>query len=160
MPVMANWVIEHNDVRDNNRPNQAVPGTFQSALPPGIGILLAGVSDHVIAKNLVGDNHFVGIAVLGWCTANDGTPNNCAAKPPIADPAANNNLISGNRVSANGLNAPPIPVAFLAADLTYFEFEGSSGNCFEKNKPIGFTFVSSEPNGLLPTDGCRKGSKK
>ena len=29
-PVMANWVIEHNDVRDNNRPNEAMPGTFQS----------------------------------------------------------------------------------------------------------------------------------
>ena len=41
-PVMANWVIEHNDVRDNNLPNKAVPGTFQSTLPPGIGILLAG----------------------------------------------------------------------------------------------------------------------
>jgi parallel beta-helix repeat protein len=153
-PVMANWIIEHNDVRDNNLPNPAVPGTFQSALPPGIGILLAGVSDHVIAKNTVADNDFVGIAVLGWCTANDGTPNNCTENPPSADPAANNNLVSLNKLSGNGLNAPPIPIAFLAADITYFEFEGSSGNCFEKNKPSGFTFVSSD--GQLPTDGCKK----
>lgn len=154
-PVMANWVIEQNDVRDNNRPNQAVPGTFQSALPPGIGILAAGVSDHVIAKNTVEDNDFVGIAVLGWCTANDGTPNNCGANPPIADPAANNNRVSQNKLRRNGASPPPIPIAFLAADVTYFEFEGSSGNCFEKNKPDGFTFISSEPDGQLPTDGCR-----
>jgi hypothetical protein len=100
------------------------------------------------------DNDFVGIAVLGWCTANDGTPNNCAANPPIADPAANNNLVSQNKLSGNGTSPPPIPIDFLAADITYFEFEGSSGNCFEKNKPSGFTFNSSEPDGLLPTDGC------
>jgi parallel beta-helix repeat protein len=153
-PVMKNWVIEQNDVRDNNLPNPAVSGTFQSNLPPGIGILLAGVSDHVVAKNTVEDNAFVGIAVLGWCTANEGTPNNCTENPPNADPAANNNVISQNKVSRNGLDAPPIPIAFLAADITYFEFEGSSGNCFEKNKPAGFTFVSSQ--GTLPTDGCKK----
>ena len=64
-----------------------------------------------------------------------------------------------NKLFGNGLNPPPIPVAFLAADATYFEFEGSSGNCFEKNKPAGFTFVSSEPDGLLPTDGCRRPAK-
>jgi Right handed beta helix region len=156
-PVMKNWVIEHNDVRNNNRPNAAAPTTFQGALPPGIGILLAGVSDHVIAKNTVADNVFVGIAVLGWCTANDGTPNNCTANPPIADPAANNNVIALNKLSGNGQNAPPIPIAFLASDITYFEFEGSSGNCFAKNKWAGFSFVSSQPDGLLPTDGCKAG---
>jgi parallel beta-helix repeat protein len=154
LPVMANWVIEHNEVRDNNRPNEAVPGTFQSSLPPGIGILLAGVSDHVIAKNTVADNDFVGIAVLGWCAATNGTPNNCGAKPPIANPQANNNLVAQNKLSSNGTAPPPIPIAFLAADITYFEVEGSSGNCFEKNKPSGFTFVSSAVQ--LPTDGCKK----
>jgi Right handed beta helix region len=154
LPVMANWVIEHNDVRNNNRPNEAVPGTFQSALPPGIGILLAGVSDHVVAKNTVADNAFVGIGVLGWCTANAGTPNDCSLNPPIADPAANNNRVALNTVFRNGLNAPPIPIAFLAADLTYFEFEGSSGNCFDKNRPRSLTFVASTADGQLPTDGC------
>jgi hypothetical protein len=154
LPVMANWVIEHNDVRNNNRPNAAVPGTFQSALPPGIGILVAGVSDHVVAKNSVSGNGFVGIAVLGWCTANDGTDNNCVAKPPIADPAVNNNRIAQNQLFGNGLSPPPVPTIFLAKDVTYFQFENSSGNCFEKNKPAGFTFISSEPDGLLPTDGC------
>jgi parallel beta-helix repeat protein len=160
LPVMANWVIEHNDVRNNNRANAAVPGTFQSFLPPGIGILAAGVSDHVIAKNTVAGNTFVGIGVLGWCTANDGTPNACDLEPPIWDPRANNNLVAQNKLFGNGLNPPPIPVAFLAADATYAQFEpGASGNCFEKNKPSGFTFFSSEPDGLLPTDGCRRPAK-
>ncbi len=67
--ALNNWIIEQNDVRNNNRPNEALPGTFQSALPPGIGILLAGVSGHTIANNNVEGNGFVGIAVLGWCTA-------------------------------------------------------------------------------------------
>jgi cytochrome c peroxidase len=155
LPVMANWVLEHNDVRDNNRPNEAPEGSFQGELPPGIGILLAGVSDHVIAKNTVADNDFVGIAVLGWCTANDGGPNNCVAKPPIWDPAVNNNRVSQNKLFGNGLSPPPVPTAFLAADIAYLEYEGSSGNCFEKNKPAGFTFTAySQPDGLLPTDGC------
>lgn len=156
IPVMANWIIEHNEVRDNNRANAAVPGTFQSFLPPGIGILLAGVSDHVVAKNTVSGNDFVGIGVLGWCTANAGTPNDCSVRPPIWDPRANFNLISQNKLFGNGTSPPPIPISFLAADATYFQFEGSMGNCFEKNKPSGFSFVSSEPDGLLPTDGCRR----
>jgi hypothetical protein len=170
LPVMANWVIEHNDVSDNNRENDAPLGSFQRNLPPGIGILLAGVSDHVVAKNTVADNDFVGIAVLGWCSANSGTPNDCSlpGKAPIADPAVNNNQISQNKLARNGLSPPPISIAFLAADLTYFTSplfgENSSGNCFEKNKPSGYTsfsatiaLVGGVPTivpGPLPTDGC------
>jgi nitrous oxidase accessory protein NosD len=153
LPVMANWVLEQNHIYDNNLPNPAPPTSFQGALPPGIGVLLLGVSDHVVAKNTVENNNFVGIGVLGWCTATSTNPlRNCFVDPPQADPAANDNQISQNKVSGNGGSPPGTPVDFLAADITYFEFEGSSGNCFEKNKPAGFTFVSSE--GTLPTDGC------
>jgi len=158
LPVMANWVIEHNDVRNNNRENDAPVGSFQSFLPPGIGILVAGVSDHVVAKNTVADNDFVGIGLLGWCAANFETDNDCRLNPPIADPAVNNNLVALNTVLRNGGKPPMIPIAFLAADITYFTSplfgEFSSGNCFEKNRPAGFSFISSEPDGLLPTDGC------
>jgi hypothetical protein len=133
LPEMANWVFEYNYIHDNNLPNPAPPESFQAGVPPGIG-------------------------VLGWCTATATNPlRNCIADPPQADPAANNNRVSQNQVSGNG-GSPPGGGAgdldFLAADITYFEFEGSSGNCFEKNKPEGFTFVSSEPDGQLPTDGC------
>jgi len=155
LPVMDNWVIEHNRVYDNNLPNPAPPTTFQGGLPSGIGILLVGVSNHVIAKNTVEDNGFVGIGVLGWCTALSPNPlRNCDVFPPQADPAVNNNRVSQNKVAGNGGSPPGGILDFLAADITYFELEGSSGNCFEKNKPAGFTFFTSEPDGALPDDGC------
>jgi parallel beta-helix repeat protein len=166
-PDMANWVIEQNDVRDNNRVNDA-PGGFQSILPPGIGIMLAGVSDHVIAKNTVEGNKLVGIAVLGWCTAISVSDRNCLVNAPSADPAVNNVLVSLNKVSGNGGNPNPA-VPFPSVDILYAQtlpFEPGTGNCFEKNKQDGFTYFSTEPpppvgpppyfSGPLPTDGCRK----
>ena len=58
---MANWVLEHNDIHDNNlSPNPAPPGSFQAGVPPGVGVLLLGVSDNVVAKNNVSNNDFVG----------------------------------------------------------------------------------------------------
>jgi len=165
LPVMGNWVVQHNNVYDNNvfpddLPNPAPPGSFQGDLPPGVGILVLGVSDNVVAKNTVENNDFVGIGVLGWCSAAASIPGrDCVTRPPIRDPSVSNNLIAQNKVSGNGTNPPPIAIGFLAADLTYFSAgqdagESNSGNCFEKNKPRGFTFVSSEPDGELPTDGC------
>jgi parallel beta-helix repeat protein len=171
VPEMKNWVIEQNDIRNNNRKNAALPGTFQSALPPGIGVIVAGVSSHTIAKNTVADNAFVGIGVLGWCTANDGGPNSCAKKPPVIngvfyDPRANDNLIAQNKLSGNGIIPFSKDTPFPPVDLLYAQGEpGASGNCFEKNKPAGYTYFSTEPpypNGMppygtgpLPTDGCK-----
>ena len=167
-PVMANWVIEQNDVYDNNLPNPALPGTFQKELPPGIGILLLGVSDHVIAKNNVTDNYYVGIGVLGWCTANASSPQRCAPGNLTASPSANNNLVSQNKLSGNG-RLPPLTTPLPSVDILYVQtkpFEPGTGNCFEKNKPSGFSYYSSEPpppvgpapyySGPLPTDGCKK----
>ncbi len=153
-PVMANWVIKANDIHDNNLPNPAPAGTFQAGLLPGYGVLILGVSDHEIGKNEIENNDSAGIAVLGWCTATAlGDPSrNCDNSPPQADPSANNNLISQNRLSGNGQNPPPIPLP--GVDILYFQQEPASGNCFEKNKPNTFTFFSSEPDGQLPTDGC------
>jgi hypothetical protein len=167
-PDMGNWVIEHNNVYENNLPNPAPPTSFQGALPQGVGILLLGVSDNVVAKNTVENNEFVGIGVLGWCTATSTIPKfNCIEKPPVIDgvfydPSVNDNLISQNKVRNNGTKPPTDPpfdqISFLAADLTYFSVpeagETSSGNCFKKNKPAGYTSVSSELGGELPTDGC------
>ena len=154
-PVMANWVIEHNEIYDNNLPNPAPPGSFQAGLLPGFGVLLLGVSDHVIGKNVVHGNDAAGIAVLGWCTATlFGDPSrNCFSDPPQADPAANNNWVYLNRLSDNGSNPPPLGIP--GVDILYLQLlEAGSGNCFEKNGPAGFTFFSSEPDGQLPTDGC------
>ena len=120
-------------------------------------MLLLGVSGHVVSKNKVFNNDFVGIGVLGWCTAvGTGDPaRNCINDPPQADPSANDNLISGTKLRDNGTNPPPLGgLEALAADLTYFQFEPASGNCFENNTPSDLTFVSSEGDGQLPTDGC------
>jgi hypothetical protein len=168
LPVMGNWVVEHNNVYDNNLfPNPAPEGSFQGDLPAGVGILVLGVSDNVVAKNTVENNDFVGIGVLGWCTAASTIEGrDCFSDPPIRggvfqDPSVSNNLIAQNKVSGNGTSPPgaPGPLDFLAADLTYFSAgpdagEFNSGNCFMKNKPSGFTYFSSEPDGELPTDGC------
>jgi hypothetical protein len=160
---MGNWVVEHNNVYDNNLPNPAPPTSFQGGLPPGVGILVLGVSDNVVAKNNVENNGLAGIAVLGWCTATSvGDPSrNCENDPPIRDPSANNNLVSLNKLRNNGEDPPDFPLAPLAADILYLQTpppfgpEPGTGNCFEKNKPKnGFTFSSSEPDGELPTDGC------
>ena len=166
---MANWVIEHNDVYANNGAEDEdgeplVPpdeDSLQALLPPGAGILLLGVSDHVVAKNNVEDNDFVGIAVLGWCTAVFFTPRACTGIP-VDPPEANNNLVQLNYLSGNGEDAPGGDLDFLAADIAYFHIADQipgypleapgTGNCFKKNKPSGYTFVSSE--GELPTDGC------
>ncbi len=156
-PVMANWVIEHNNIYDNNLPNPAPLGSFQAGLPAGYGVLLLGVSDHVIGKNDINDNDSAGIAVLGWCTAVSlGDPRrDCSNDPPQADPSSNNNRVYLNKLSGNGGTPPPIGIP--GVDILYLQtppFEPGTGNCFEKNKPAGFTFYSSEPDGLLPDDGC------
>ena len=153
-PVMANWVILHNRIHDNNLPNPAPPGSFQAGLLPGFGVLLLGVSDHVVAGNFVEGNDSAGIGVIGWCTATSlGAPSrNCTNDPPIADPASNDNLVALNWLRDNGANPPPLGIP--GVDILYLQVEPASGNCFKKNKPDTFTFFSSEPDGELPTDGC------
>ena len=155
LPVMANWVIEHNDVRNNNRPNDGRARNLPERLAaghrhPGRGRFRSrGREEHRRGQRLRRAS-----ASSAGARPTPARPTTAALNPPIADPAANNNRVVLNTLARNGASAPPIPIAFLAADITYFEFEGSSGNCFEKNKPAGFSFVSSEPDGLLPTDGC------
>jgi len=163
LPVMENWVIEGNEIYNNNRENMAVPGTMQASLPPGAGVLLLGVSDHVVRFNRVEDNNLVGIITMGWCTANYGSPNGCETGAlPKTDPSANNNLISLNWLNGNGTDPGATPLAFVAADLAYFSIpdmayfgENSSGNCYRFNgSDMELTKFSSEPDGELPTDGC------
>lgn len=158
LPVMANWVIEQNDIYDNNlAPNPAPPGSFQADLPPGAGVLLLGVSDHVVARNNIENNDYVGVGVLGWCTALDGGPRACDfTKPDLGlkwPPQANNNLIIENYLSGNG-SSPPPGAPLPPVDLLYAQFEpDASGNCFKDNEPMGtLTFFSTEPDGQLPSD--------
>jgi len=162
-PVMEDWIIEKNEIYNNNRVNMAVPGTMQAGLPPGAGVLLLGVSDHVVRENRVEDNNLVGIITMGWCTANYGSPNGCETGITLkGDPSANNNLISDNLLNGNGTDPGATPLAFVAADLSYFSIpemayfgENSSGNCYRDNdSDTELTQFSSEADGELPSDGC------
>ncbi|MGH0032651.1 MAG: hypothetical protein ACQGVC_22895 [Myxococcota bacterium] len=152
---MKDWVFLFNNIHDNNLPNPAPPNSFQAGVPPGVGVLMLGVSDHVIALNRIENNDFVGVGVMGWCTAVSlGDPaRNCTNDPPITDPSATNNRITYNSLANNGGGVPPVPLP--PVDLLYVQLEvgpGVSGNCFENNQPSTATFFSSE--GTLPTDGC------
>lgn len=160
-PVMANWVIHNNNIYDNNLPNPAPPGSFQEGLLPGYGVLILGVSDHVVTNNDITDNDGAGVAMLGWCSATAlGDPSrNCLNDPPQADPSTNNNRISRNRLSGNGGNSP-IP-GLPGVDLLYVQSpafgETGTGNCFEKNTFDSFLSLPDGffgPPGPLPTDGC------
>lgn len=160
LPVMANWVIAYNLIENNNLPNPAPPESFQAGLSPGVGVLLLGVDNHVVSHNLIRGNEFAGIGVLGWCTATSlGDPSrNCENSPPQADPSADFNDVRRNWLSNNGTNPPPIGLP--GVDILYLQTpppfgpEPGVGNCFEGNRPSTFTFFSSEPDGLLPSDGC------
>ena len=160
LPDNSNWVIAFNHIHDNNLPNPAPPQSFQAGVPPGVGVLMLGVSDHVVAWNTVENNDFVGIGLLGWCTATSlGDPSrNCINDPPIADPSSNNNLILWNFLNNNGTGIPPVPIP--PVDLLYVQTpppagpEPGIGNCFKNNQPAAASFFSTEPDGLLPTDGC------
>lgn len=157
-PVMANWVIVGNHIYNNNLPNPAPPESFQAGVPQGVGVLMLGVSDHVVAGNFIEGNDFVGIGLLGWCTATSlGDPRrNCVNDPPIADPSSNNNTVVLNWLRNNGASPPPLGVP--GVDILYIQvppFEPGTGNCFAKNKPKnGLTYFASTPDGELPTDGC------
>lgn len=184
LPEMADWVIKDNEIYNNNTPNFAPEGSFQSALPPGGGVLLLGVSDHTVEENRVEDHGLTGIAVMGWCSATFGTENSCFSinpqtgelvlvDPPFNDPqltvvdgSASNNLVANNVVNNNGLWAGLGVLGdfeFLAGDLTYFNVpdlqgmvEFSAGNCFQDNESDDgeYTVSAVADGGILPTDGC------
>ena len=164
LPVMEDWAIEGNNIYNNNRINDAPAGSFQSALPAGAGVLLLGVSDHVVRLNSIKDNDLVGIVTMGWCSATYGAPFGCeTGNLPVTDPSASNNLITFNWLNNNGNNPPATtPLAFLASDVAYFNIpemaafgESSSGNCMRRNFSASqLTTFSSEQDGALPTDGC------
>ena len=140
--------------------------------------MLLGVSNNVVTKNTVENNKFVGIGVLGWCSATANLEGrDCESDPPVfvpeggepvfMDPSVSNNLISQNKMSGNGGTPPgdgmggPGPLDFLSADLTYFSsdylsslgLEDSSGNCFKKNKPRDYTFSAYNDYPFPPFGG-------
>lgn len=181
LETMENWVIRSNVIYANNGGVAAPPGSFQSLVPDGSGVLLLGVSDHTVSDNVVQDNGYVGIGMLGWCSGLVGTGRDCTA--PESDPlrprdASRNRIVfnllrnNGNTAEAAGLDVTQ-DIAYLhLADLEGIDpsLDGFSvleaagtGNCFSRNyttpgKTISFfssyLFDPATGNGSLPRDGC------
>lgn len=181
LETMANWVIRNNVVYENNGGTDAPEGSFQSLLPDGVGVLLAGVSDHTVSNNVVQDNGYVGIGVLGWCSSLAGTGRDCTApeEDPLRARDASRNRVVFNFVRNNG-GAVEIPGLDVSQDIAYLhlaDLEGidpalegfsfleaaGSGNCIRRNfttpgKTISYfstyMFDPATGMGVLPEDGC------
>lgn len=140
-PGAKRITIRNNFFHDNNRPNDAPPASLPGALPSGVGILHMGVDDSLITRNRIENHGLTGIAVVDACLVWAGTSRDCAVNPRVtpeflADQDATNNRIVRNVLVHNGVNPPPSPFAFAAADLTLVSF--GAGNCFANN-----TFATS-----------------
>ena len=169
LPTMKNWTVEDNIISDNNKVNGAPPGTRGSALPRGFGILMVGVSDHVVRNNAISGSGTAGLTMIGYCTSQavTGTNVTCDLVPPPSEPSANNNLVSFNTFNGNGQDQDPLleELGLPGVDLLYFQSpsldEVGDGNCFEFI--LGTTYfaiVDGEPSGLLGQNlpnGCGSG---
>ena len=138
----GDWVFKSNRIVNNNRVNTVTSGLV-SGLPPGLGVLIVGVDGVTVEQNEITGNDFVGVAVLDWCIALDGSPNACNVDPPLYQPAPDNNKIQKNDLGGNGSNPPPGIFASLAGDLALVAFPfppwspiGGHFNCFQDNDPV------------------------
>jgi parallel beta-helix repeat protein len=137
----ANIVVARNQVYDNNRPNNGDPGSLESFVPQGTGILILGADHVTAARNRVTGNGFVGIGVASTLLLGE-----IAGLPPSVfagiDPNPDDTAVVFNYVRGNGF-APPLP-GIPGADLLW---DGSgTGNCW-----MGNVYDTSVP-GQLP--GC------
>jgi parallel beta-helix repeat protein len=139
----GDWQIVSNHVHDNNEPNSAPGGGLSAGLPPGGGILVLGVDNVTVSKNLIENNGLAGIGVVDWCIAAAlaGPEFSCDVNPAadLKDPAPHNDLFLKNDLVSNGL-APPSGFEFLAADITLLLGEGT-GNCFSANTPTATLYA-------------------
>lgn len=133
--------VSANRVHGNNHVNFGDPGSIESYIPLGIGILVLGADRTVIQNNIITGNTFVGIGVASSLIL---IP--LAHIPPGAfdglEPNPDNDQIVANYVKGNGTfsSVPFLP----AADLLW---DGSGvGNCWMNN-----VFGTSVPDNL---PGC------
>ena len=107
-------------------------------------MLVLGVDRVNLDRNLIEDNNLVGITVVDYCLAVDGSDFDCDTNPPEVEPAPDDNRITRNTVIDNGLNPDPGPFAVLASEIVLL---GGTNNCFSDNTIGGITLP-----GVLP--GC------
>jgi parallel beta-helix repeat protein len=124
-----------NYVHDNNRPNDGDPGSIESFVPVGTGILILGADHVTITNNRVTGNDFVGIGVASSLLLAQ-----IAGLPPSAfagiDPNPDDTHVFFNDAVGNG-SASPLP-GIPGADLLW-DSSGTGnlwiGNIFETSMP-------------------------
>jgi parallel beta-helix repeat protein len=135
-------LVAGNYVHGNNRPNDGDPGSIESFVPVGTGILVLGVDHVTITNNRVTRNDFVGIGVASSLLLAQ-----IAGLPPSAfagiEPNPDGTHVFFNFVVDNG-SASPLP-GIPGADLLW---DGSGTD----NLWIGNVFETSVP-GSLPGGG-------
>jgi parallel beta-helix repeat protein len=134
--------LGHNFVHDNNRTNDGDPGSIESFVPSGTGILVLGADHVTIEANRVTGNNFVGIGVASSLLLAQ-----IAGLPPSdftgIEPNPDGTLVVSNYVVGNG-SSSPLP-GIPGADLLW---DGSGTN----NLWVNNVFGTSVP-GILPGGG-------
>ena len=145
--------LRNNHLFDNNRANNATPGSVLAEVPAGIAILHLGVDESEISGNLIENNDFAGVVIADYCLTVLPTPFSCLNDPNVIenpefllDNTSVDNRVLDNTLIDNGTNADPGSMfAPFAADITLLT-AGDLGNCYEGN--LYDTFVSTL--GVLP----------
>jgi parallel beta-helix repeat protein len=154
------WHVLNNDVYDNNYTNPALGGLVEE-IPPGLGVLISGVSHVDVQQNRIERNRYIGVAMIDWCLGlGSPTCEGIPLPPGFSDATVSDTQVIANKFADNGTeqNAlfPPADILYLGADA----FGGSAsgtGNCQSDNKLIKTPtpknpgpVIISLPDGELP----------
>jgi parallel beta-helix repeat protein len=126
----ANILVRNNNVFNNNHVNFGEPGSLESVVPRGLGILILGADNVTMENNIVTGNEFAGITVFSTLVLGS-----LAGIPPEAfadiDPNPDNARIIRNFVKKNGSSPPTLPIPLPGVDLLW---DGSGqNNCWVSN---------------------------
>jgi parallel beta-helix repeat protein len=125
--VNADNRVDHNDIRNNNKPNTCLdPSDDVCQVPPGTGILMLATDRNLVDHNNVQGNGSFGIGTISQCLLNPATCDSLDVEPN-----PDGNRIVHNVSQHNGGSPDPSIPALLAKDLVW---DGSGNdNCWSDN---------------------------